>query len=1214
MTALTKNEAVIFMYRGKKRYFLFVFTKNNCNFEAYFIEIQNYINMKRFTLLAALVLMVAMPTFAERVTSETARKVASTFLNNNGTKSVQLTDLSKEAGFPNLYIFNADKGFVIMSADDCVQPILGYSLTDIFDTKDMPENVTWWLQGYNDEIQSAVDNKMKASSETAKLWKDLIEGNAKAGKATAVVAPMIQTKWNQNKYYNDLCPAVSDGPNGKAYTGCVATAMAQIMKYWSYPSTGIGSHSYTWNGQTLSANFGATTYDWNNMANYYEYYYTNGTDHYANWLSEPSAEEIAAVATLMYHCGVSVDMNYGGSSTGGSGAPNAYVAIALKDYFNYKNTVQYKQKSYTNLNTGNSTIYYSDSEWIAMLKEDLDAGRPVQYGGQYPSGSGGHAFVCDGYNSDNYFHFNWGWAGHYNGYFSLNNLDTGANSGEAGAGNGVYTRDQEAVFGIEPGSMVPAPTNLTYTLSGLQNITLTWNASNGASSYNVYRDSNLIGNTVSATYSETAPFGTHSYYVRCVDANSQLSLPSNTVTVTIDYPTPIVTDLSATLSGNNANLAWTAPEWCYPEEPLATLTYGDGNINSLNSTKYWAHRYLSDNLSQYVNKVIYKISFYAYETGSYTCYIYKGATEQYYSGDDIFWPSTLMTSKTIEVTSTSNWIDIDLDEFITIDGQEDIWVIMYDPNNGNGRYSAAFSTNTGSNNHGGYWGKWSSGDRRGYILNEGRAFLIRTYVTDGTYTYNLYDGTTQVASNIDATNYTVSNAAGNTAHRYTLKTNYYGGETNASNMAGLTIGNASLNSLTMAANDKMTITENSKLTVSGTLSDVNADNLILENGAQLINNSTGVQATVKKNINGYTGNGGWYTLSTPFVSLTPSVDNGLISGSYDLYAYDEDGDADGKEWINYKSGSFNLAPSLGYLYANSATQTLNLSGELNSGTYSQTVNLSYNNSVEGLKGFNLLGNPTAHEINFTKSSDVSDGYYYADNGDTWIYSTSSSVPAGRGFLVKANATGQTVTVNPQSKGGQPDQGQYLCLSIGEDQTYVKLSEGISMPMIDFKGKHSSLYLLYDRKPYVMLVRNDEEALDLCFETRHNGTQTLTVDASNLDLNYLHLIDNMTGADIDLLATPSYNFEAKATDYATRFRLVFDAYATDGPATGSFAYINNGNIVVNGEGVLQIVDAMGRVIVKGDAINRISTSELTPGVYVLRLINGENVMTQKIVIE
>ena len=111
--------------------------------------------MKRFTLIVALVLMVAMPTFAERVTSETAQKVATTFLNNNGAKAAQLTDLTKEAGFKNLYIFNGNPGFVVMAADDCVQPILGYSLTGKFVAENMPTNVSGWLQGYNDEIQYA---------------------------------------------------------------------------------------------------------------------------------------------------------------------------------------------------------------------------------------------------------------------------------------------------------------------------------------------------------------------------------------------------------------------------------------------------------------------------------------------------------------------------------------------------------------------------------------------------------------------------------------------------------------------------------------------------------------------------------------------------------------------------------------------------------------------------------------------------------------------------------------------------------------------------------------------------------------------------------------------------------------------------------------------------------------------------------------------------
>ncbi len=1170
---------------------------------------QNYSDMKRFTLLVALVLMVAMPTFAERVSLETAQKVATTFLNNNGAKTAQLTDLSKETGFKNLYIFTGNPGFIVMAADDCVQPILGYSLTDVFDAKDMPENLRWWLQGYSDEIQSAIDNKTRATSETAKMWKDLAEGNSKAGKATMTVAPLIQTKWNQNKYYNDLCPAVSDGPNGHAYTGCVATAMAQIMKYWSYPSTGIGSHSYTWNGQTLNADFGATTYDWNNMADYYEYYFENGTDQYPNPLPEPSAEEIAAVATLMYHCGVSVDMIYGGNSTGGSAAPNAYVSNALKTYFNYKNTAQYKQK------TNNSTVYYTDDEWIAMLKDDLDACHPLQYGGQDPNGNSGHAFVCDGYNSDDYFHFNWGWAGIYNGYFSISNLDTGANSSQAGAGNGNYTRNQDAVFGIEPGSMVPAPTNLTYTLSGLNDITLTWDAVSAASSYNVYRNGNLVGNTTETTYSETAPFGELSYYVRCVDANSQLSLSSNTVTVTIAYQTPIVTDLSATLSGNNANLTWTAPEWCYPETPSATLTYGDGIMNGINSTQYWAHRYLANNLSQYANKVIYKISIYAYATGSYTCYIYKGATETSSNGDNIFWPSTLMTSKTIEVTSTSEWIDIDLDELVTIDGQDEIWVVMHDPNNGNGRYSATFTNNPGNNNHGGYWGGYYNfvdGNLiPGFVLNNGRAFLIRTCLTDGTYTYNLYQDGTVIAQELDETTYSVG-LNNNAANLFSVKTNYYGGETEASNKIGFAKGNVNLATLGLNENDKMTVTENSTLTVSGTLSDENAYNLILEDGAQLVNNSTGVLATVKKNIDGYSGDGGWYLLASPLAeSFIPTADNGLLANNYDLFTFDQ---SEELEWRNIEAGAFNTIDNkTGYLYANSGNPTLSFAGTLVANTTATT--LIYDSNAD-FKGFNLIGNP------YPCNTYVDRSFYVLNEEGSDFTLGSNPISPCSAILVQAQNADESVTFNKNVSKNEPK----IDIAVTKantrsnaivDQARVSFNEKDQLTKYNLGGQNGKLYIPQNGQDFAVAYANGENEIPVNFKATKNGNYTISIETEGLELGYLHLIDNLTGNDVDLLATPNYTFEANTNDYATRFKLLFAPISEDADGDNTtFAYISDGNIIVNNanEASLQIVDMMGRVVVEGDAMNRVSTSEMTPGVYVLRLINGEKVQTQKIVIE
>ena len=1152
--------------------------------------------MKKLTITIALTTLLSLSVFAHPVDVKTAQKVATTFLNNNGAKSTQLTDLSKAAGFANLYIFTAEQGFVVMAADDCVQPILGYSLTSTFVAEDMPENVAWWLRGYNEEIQYAIDNQMRATSETTRMWKELVEGNAKAGQATEAVAPLIQTKWNQNKYYNRLCPIASGGPDGHAYAGCVAIAMAQIMKYYNYPSTGVGSHSYTWNGQTLSADFGATIYDWNNMADYYEYYFINGTDQYAQWLDNPSEEEIAAVATLVYHCGVSVNMNYGG---GGSGAVTAYAETALKNYFNYKSTTQYKTKS-----------SYTDAQWMSMLKAELDASRPLLYSGHDPSGTGaGHAFVCDGYNSSNYFHFNWGWAGHYDGYFLLSNLDTGANN-EAGSGNGVYTADQAAIFGIEPASNIPAPTNLTYTLSGLNDITLTWNGVSAASSYNVYCDGNLVGNTTSTTYSETAPFGTHEYFVRCVDANSQLSLPSNTVTVTIAYQTPVVTDLTATLSGNNANLSWTTPAWCYPETPLATLTYGDGNYSGSSlgfnngSNMYWGHRYLSSNLTSYNNMIIYKAAFYANESGAYNVFVYEGTQ----SGR----PKTKVLEQSLQI-ETTGWYEFDLSTHIVIDASKDYWIFMYDPAGRN--YPATYTQYSG--NEGNYY---STAITSWVSTYSNAAFLIKTYITDGTYTYNLYDGNTRVASNISNTTYTVNNITNNAAHRFTLKTNFNGGETDASNMVGFSLGNASLSSLAMAANDKMTITEGSKLTVSGTLSDVNVNNLILENGAQLVHNSANVQATVKKDIMPYTNgqNDGWSLVASPILgSITPSADNGWLSNEYDLYKFDQSEDF---EWRNIEATSFaTVDHKTGYLYANSDNTTLTIAGALAATT--AATPLAYDASATW-KGFNLIGNPYPCNAYINRSFYVLHEITEGGVTNTEFTLGSGAISPCAAILVQAQGANESVSFSktPVNKSGimatLTKAGTRTESVI--DRARINFNSNDNLSKYTLSTNASKIYIAQGEQGFAVASAKGENEMSLNFEAAQNGTYTLRFDVENLELDYLHLIDNMTGNDIDLLTTPSYTFEAKTSDYASRFRLVFTSNdAIDDEET--FAYIHHGEIIINNVEMCQgasieVVDMTGRVIVSRDAMNRVSTSEMAAGVYVLRLINGDSIKTQKIVIE
>jgi hypothetical protein len=296
-----------------------------------------------------------------------------------------------------------------------------------------------------------------------------------------------------------------------------------------------------------------------------------------------------------------------------------------------------------------------------------------------------------------------------------------------------------------------------------------------------------------------------------------------------------------------------------------------------------------------------------------------------------------------------------------------------------------------------------------------------------------------------------------------------------------------------------------------------------------------------------------------------------------------------------------MTPGSGYLYAHNPSTTLRMTGTLTNGNYSPTIDLSYDNSDVNLQGFNLLGNPTAHDITFTTTGNVSDGYYYLSNHEEWEYSTNNNVPAGRGFLVKANAANQSVTLNPQSKGESLDKEQFISLDIDGNKAYIKMTDGVSMPLLNFRGKSSSVYFTRDGQAYTMLVKNNAESIDLCYRPYYHGLHTLSVNANGLD--YLHLIDHRTGADVDLIAHPSYSFESTSSDYSSRFQLRFsDDIDCD---SDLFAYNANGRIVVNGEGMLHIYDITGRKVENG---------HLTPGVYVLRLITPERVRVQKIVIE
>ena len=433
------------------------------------------------------------------------------------------------------------------------------------------------------------------------------------------------------------------------------------------------------------------------------------------------------------------------------------------------------------------------------------------------------------------------------------------------------------------------------------------------------------------------------------------------------------------------------------------------------------------------------------------------------------------------------------------------------------------------------------------------------------------------------------------------------------------------------------IIPNNYLAHVGNITIQEGGSLTISNGGQLIHSNAGVTATVEKNIAGHepTDLNGWYFIASPMVTdITPSEGNGFLTNEYDLYYYHEPT----SKWRNYKSGisnqdpGFQIEPQQGYLYANEGGTTLNMTGTLRPSNESVTINnLSYTSTAAPLSGWNLVGNPFACNAVIDKSCYTIVGN--AINSEAHE-ANSYVIPPCTGVMVKATESDQTVTFTKTTD--QASQGRNLQIMLSQavstrstallDKAIVSFTEGNELEKFVFNEDNAKLYIPQDGKDYAIVNTAQEGELPVNFKAEKNGTYTLTINVEGLDLAYLHLIDNMTGADVDLLATSSYTFTAKTTDYESRFKLVFAV--KDGPSTGSgtFAFVSNGQIIVNdspstGSGTLQVVDVMGRVIVQGDAMkckfggaNRVSTSGMTPGVYVLRLIDGNDVRTQKIIIK
>jgi hypothetical protein len=378
-------------------------------------------------------------------------------------------------GTVDFYVFNITPapGFVIVSAADNVTPVLGYSTESNFNSNISQIGIGGWMTHTAAKVHQAVVQNIVPSAATVAMRTAYMNGTQTASLRSTVISPMLSTTWGQDPLYNQLCPYDSTN-HGLCVTGCVATAMAQIMKFWSYPAQGTGSfsyvdsqsnHGYWYNIGRLSADFGTTTYQWSQMP--------------------PSlSDQNQDVAQLMYQCGVSVAMNY--SSRGSSAylqyGGNPCALNSFTAYFGYDaTTIKYVDKS-----------NYTDDNWQSMIVNELSQGRPVLYSGQDTGNIGGHAWVCDGYDANGNLHMNWGWGGMDNGYFLTSDLNPDGMN---------WSWSEVAIIGIRPDGAVPSSVttiaaDVSYSLypnPASSSITIKGNSSNTPIGYIIY---DIVGNRI----------------------------------------------------------------------------------------------------------------------------------------------------------------------------------------------------------------------------------------------------------------------------------------------------------------------------------------------------------------------------------------------------------------------------------------------------------------------------------------------------------------------------------------------------------------------------------------------------------------------------------------------------------------------------------------------------------------------------------------------
>lgn len=585
--------------------------------------------MKRLILTVLAVVCTASALVAKPIAPKTAALVAKHFWTLNGLGEwTGVSDLTLEAGVGEMYLFALDEGgFVVVAADDCALPILGYS-PDAVMSLPLPDNMRSWFEGYAHEIALMRQHGVEGSPVVAGQWTALIAGERPKSLLSTPVQPLIATTWSQGTYYNNLCP-VDQSTQQHTTTGCVATATAQVMKYWNHPLHGHGTNSYTHPRYgLLSADFGNATYDWTSMP---------------SMLSASSTQQqVDAVATLMYHVGISIVTNYNLSSGGGSSADIVArnginypcVENALRQYFDYSPELH-----------GVRLSGYGDENWRDMLRAELDSARPVIYTGY--DYSSGHCFVCDGYDSQDRFHFNWGWGGMSDGYFAIGSL----NPGVGGIGTNAtssFNIDNLAVVGIRPAVRTnPTTATVTVTCNDPSHATVS-----GAGTYNNFSD--LV--TLSVATADGYRFEKWSDGDRNLPrqfwANGDVALSAEVV--------PVVGD---------------------------TIAYCSNSFIANSTNRYYGMKLEAANLP--ASGSIRSVMLFNVYEGDYTVRMYAG---------DNYSPGVVAYEETFHLDGSNRWETLRLAQPYAIDHTRPLWIIAYCRDNS---YPAPLTTYCG-NQHGGW--------------------------------------------------------------------------------------------------------------------------------------------------------------------------------------------------------------------------------------------------------------------------------------------------------------------------------------------------------------------------------------------------------------------------------------------------------------------------------------------------------------------------------